>query len=44
VLGAGYLIGGSVGIGTLVFALTIGPLVHYTVPRFAVTVPPKDMP
>jgi uncharacterized membrane protein YczE len=28
VLGVGWLLGGSVGLGTAVFALTIGPLVH----------------
>lgn len=34
VLVAGYLLGGSVGIGTIVFALTAGPLVHLTLPWF----------
>ena len=29
VLAAGWLLGGSVGIGTAVFALAIGPLVHF---------------
>jgi uncharacterized membrane protein YczE len=32
VLAAGWLLGGSVGIGTLAFALAIGPLVHRTLP------------
>ena len=32
VLLAGWLLGGSVGIGTIVFALTIGPLVHVALP------------
>jgi uncharacterized membrane protein YczE len=36
VLVVGVLLGGSVGIGTVVFALTIGPLVHLTMPRLAV--------
>ncbi len=36
VLVAGVLLGGSVGIGTVVFALTIGPLVQVTMPRLAV--------
>lgn len=36
VLGAGWALGGSIGVGTLVFALGIGPLVHRTVPRFRV--------
>lgn len=39
-LGAGWLLGGTVGWGTLVFALTIGPLVHYSLPRFTL-VPPE---
>ncbi|MDQ3738577.1 MAG: hypothetical protein M3337_05345 [Actinomycetota bacterium] len=30
----GYALGGTVGIGTAVFALTIGPLVQWTLPRF----------
>lgn len=30
----GWLLGGTVGIGTLVFALGIGPLVHVFLPRF----------
>ena len=29
----GILLGGEVGIGTAVFALGIGPLVHVTLPR-----------
>ncbi len=33
-LGVGFALGGSVGIGTLVFALTVGPIVHVTLPRF----------
>ena len=32
VLAAGWLLGGSVGIGTVAFALAIGPLVHRTLP------------
>lgn len=30
----GFLLGGSVGIGTVVFAVTVGPIVHITLPRF----------
>ncbi len=37
VLGAGWLAGGSVGLGTVLFAATIGPLVHYALPRLTVT-------
>jgi uncharacterized membrane protein YczE len=33
-LAVGSLLGGSVGVGTVVFALTVGPLVHVTLPRF----------
>lgn len=31
-LGAGALLGGSVGLGTVLFALMIGPIVHHTLP------------
>ncbi|MGH2967587.1 MAG: YczE/YyaS/YitT family protein [Solirubrobacteraceae bacterium] len=40
VLAAGAALGGTVGIGTLVYALSIGPLAHVFVPAF--TVPPGD--
>jgi uncharacterized membrane protein YczE len=36
VLITGFLLGGNVGIGTLAFALLIGPLCGYTIPMFAV--------
>lgn len=32
VLGVGWLLGGTVGVGTLLYALTIGPIMHVTVP------------
>ena len=32
VLGVGWLLGGTVGIGTVLFAVTIGPIVHVTLP------------
>lgn len=35
VLAAGWLLGGSVGVGTVVFALSIGPLAHYFIPLFS---------
>ena len=35
VLIVGWLLGGTVGIGTVLFALTIGPIVHRTVPAFS---------
>jgi len=42
VLVAGWLLGGSVGVGTVAFALAIGPLVHRTVPWLAVDpAPPR---
>lgn len=37
VLGVGWLLGGPVGIGTVVYALGIGPIVHLVLP--AVTIP-----
>ena len=36
VLTTGWLLGGSVGIGTLVYAFGIGPLIQLFIPRFAV--------
>ena len=36
VLVAGWLLGGDVGVGTLAYALGIGPLVHALLPRLAV--------
>jgi uncharacterized membrane protein YczE len=36
VLAAGFVLGGTVGIGTLVYALSIGPLAHVFVPAFTV--------
>ncbi len=35
VLGAGWLLGGTVGVGTVGFALLIGPLVHRALPLLA---------
>jgi len=34
VLTAGCVLGGAVGVGTVAYALTIGPLLHYVLPRF----------
>ncbi len=42
VLGAGWLLGGTVGVGTVAYALAIGPLAHFFVPLF--TVSPKTAP
>jgi len=38
-LGAGWLLGGTVGIGTLLYAVSIGPLVHVLLPRLTITDP-----
>ncbi|MHC6219190.1 membrane protein YczE [Arthrobacter sp. MMS24-S77] len=38
VLGVGWLLGGSVGVGTVVYALAIGPLVQLLLPLFTVPV------
>jgi uncharacterized membrane protein YczE len=35
VLGTGWLLGGTVGVGTVLYALAIGPLAHVFVPLFA---------
>jgi uncharacterized membrane protein YczE len=36
VLAIGWLLGGTVGLGTLLFAITIGPLSHFTIPLLAI--------
>ncbi|TFB53264.1 YczE/YyaS/YitT family protein [Cryobacterium tagatosivorans] len=36
VLGIGWALGGNVGIGTVLFAVLIGPLCHWTIPFFAI--------
>jgi uncharacterized membrane protein YczE len=36
VLVIGWLLGGSVGAGTLVFAITIGPIVQRTIPALSI--------
>jgi uncharacterized membrane protein YczE len=36
VLTAGWLLGGSVGVGTVCYAIGIGPLVHVALPRLQV--------
>lgn len=37
VLLVGWLLGGTVGVGTLAFAVAIGPLVHYFIPKLSIT-------
>jgi uncharacterized membrane protein YczE len=41
VLVAGWLLGGSVGVGTVLYAVSIGPLVHYLLPRISVPPAPE---
>ena len=36
VLATGWLLGGSVGVGTLLYAVSIGPLAHFFIPRLTV--------
>ncbi len=44
VLATGIVLGGTVGIGTLLYAVGIGPIVHRTLPWFAVTPPRAASP
>lgn len=37
VLAAGWILGGTVGIGTLLFAVSIGPIAHLTIPALSRT-------
>ncbi len=41
VLGIGWLLGGVVGVGTIAYALAIGPLLHVLLPRLQVGAPPE---
>ncbi|MBA3678051.1 MAG: hypothetical protein H0W74_11725 [Sphingosinicella sp.] len=36
VLAVGWLLGGTVGVGTILYAICIGPIVHRTLPFFAI--------
>ena len=42
-LAAGWLLGGSVGLGTVAFAVTIGPLVQFFLPRLTIGDPRPDV-
>jgi len=42
VLGIGWLLGGVVGVGTIAYALAIGPLLHVLLPRLQVGAPPAS--
>src|SRR6185369_14826969 len=37
VLAAGWLLGGTVGVGTVLYAVAIGPIVHRMLPLFAIS-------
>jgi hypothetical protein len=36
VLVSGFLLGGSVGVGTVLYAVAIGPITHVTIPALAI--------
>jgi uncharacterized membrane protein YczE len=42
VLAIGWALGGTVGVGTVVYALSIGPLAHRFIPLFAIPMPRCD--
>ncbi|MBT2211763.1 MULTISPECIES: YitT family protein [Actinomadura] len=42
VLAAGWLLGGTVGLGTVLYAVTIGPLAHVFLPALTVTGPEPE--
>jgi uncharacterized membrane protein YczE len=42
VLALGWLLGGTIGIGTVVYALAIGPLVHITLPMLSLSRSPSS--
>ncbi|MFG2106779.1 membrane protein YczE [Micromonospora chersina] len=44
VLSLGWLLGGTVGLGTVAYALAIGPLAQFFIPIFAVPARPADEP
>jgi uncharacterized membrane protein YczE len=39
---SGWALGGTVGIGTVVYAASIGPLAHFFIPRLAIAPPPAQ--
>ena len=43
VLATGWLLGGVVGVGTLLYAISIGPLVHVLLPRLTVRLEPPQV-
>jgi uncharacterized membrane protein YczE len=42
VLATGFLLGGTVGVGTVLYALAIGPLTHLTIPALAIGRGPRS--
>jgi uncharacterized membrane protein YczE len=42
VLAAGWVLGGTVGIGTLLYAVAIGPLAHVFLPMLKIKTPEKE--
>lgn len=44
VLVVGWLLGGTVGVGTVAYALAIGPLAHAFIPLFAIPAPEGEAP
>jgi uncharacterized membrane protein YczE len=44
VLGLGWLLGGTVGVGTLLYAFTIGPLVQFFLPMVSIESPKSNTP
>jgi uncharacterized membrane protein YczE len=44
VVAAGWLLGGTLGVATALYALAIGPLVHALLPRLSVRQPTPVVP
>lgn len=44
VLAIGWLLGGSVGVGTVLFAVSIGPLIHWMMPYFDLSATKPRLP
>jgi uncharacterized membrane protein YczE len=43
VLVTGILLGGTAGVGTVVYALSIGPITHVTIPALAIDRPKQPV-
>jgi uncharacterized membrane protein YczE len=44
VLATGFLLGGTVGIGTVLYAIAIGPISHITIPALAISAGRRALP